>query len=828
MVVAVAVVVAGFLVPGGATAQEPARGKIASDLKAVVDQNLGDALYADVVPDHVAGNVYYLAKLQSVNEASLAAVRAAGATVRHRFDLIGWVALSSPRQAVTRVAALSQVSRLVADRVLRVAQFDTSSCPAVAGGFACQVPRGTHDIGADAEWANGITGTGVTVGVIDSGIDENHSDLAGKVDSFVNCMTVVPTIVSDDAGSCVPSPGIDDNGHGSHVSGIIAGDSEGAKDDQGNKVLPGIAPDAHLVGAKVCNAAGSCLNSSVMAGELALATSKADGGAGAQVINMSLGGTPFYAAFVEGAEQVTDADPEAQLINVLAEKYNVVWTIAAGNQGPTLQSLGSPATASQSVAVGASVADWDRFHTTDETLHGMHGNVLPDSAKAQNPHAIANFSSRGPSGDRLIKPDITAPGAYVVSVEASTGAEVHAGDSAVNNNYSADPNYAVLSGTSMAAPSASGAAALVIDGYRKATGNSPAYYVLKASMANTADANTFEGPITGLISSIKANDLGMDPESLFPSRNDGDVGVTGVGAGRVNVPTAVLASTAGVVAYTPRVKNADGLLTTNAWQPSWSLQDVAPGESRLQHFILRGGPNLPKKAKVTFSVQSGPEATGIQAAPASWFSLPKSATALPNSPDGGFDVTLNVPGGNIAPGQYTANIIATADLGGGVLEHLRIPVSFFVPMTTGSTISGPIWASDTTDYSIVGFENPEGGVFTDWWMVPMRVPTSAEGTSLTFNVWDQADTSTMDVFVFDNSGLEVDSTVDEPLHAIPGGVALQPTSKDAPGTVTIKVVKPGAQLGFGEVHAGDVVWLVLSDTKPTNLADFETFNLSVK
>src|SRR4051812_22502761 len=141
MVVAVAVVVAGFLVPGGATAQEPARGKIASDLKAVVDQNLGDTLYADVVPDHVAGTVYYLAKLRSVNEASLAAVRSAGATVRHRFDLIGWVALSSSRQAVTRVAGLSQVTRLAADRVLRIAQFDTSSCPAVAGGFACQVPR---------------------------------------------------------------------------------------------------------------------------------------------------------------------------------------------------------------------------------------------------------------------------------------------------------------------------------------------------------------------------------------------------------------------------------------------------------------------------------------------------------------------------------------------------------------------------------------------------------------------------------------------------------------------------------------------------------------
>ena len=826
ILLAVAVLVTGLLVaPGGATAQNQGRGKIANDLRVVVDQNLGDALYADEVPDHVAGTVYYLAKLQSVNAASLAAVRAAGATVRHRFDLIGWVALSSSRSAVNRVAGLPQVSKLVADRVLHLAQATSTPLPAGPDGFANQTLRGTHDVGADAEWAHGVTGKDITVGVIDSGIDENHSDLTGKVDSFVNCMTVVPTLVSSDVGSCAPSPGVDDNGHGTHVSGIIAGDSAGKKDDKGNKVLPGMAPDAHLVGAKVCNAAGSCLNSSVMAGMIALASSKADGGAGAQIINLSLGGGPFYSAFVSGAQQVTDADPEAQLINALADKYNVVWAIAAGNAGPTLQSVGSPSTASQGISVGASVTDWDLRHPTAETLHGMHGDVIKDAPAGT--HGIANFSSRGPSGDRLIKPDITAPGAYVVSLEASTGGEVHAGDAAVNNNYSSDPNYAVLSGTSMAAPSAAGAAALIVDGYHQSTGNLPAYYVVKAAMANTAHANTFEGPITGLISSIKANDLGMDLETLFPSRNDGEVGVTGVGAGRVSVPDAILASTAGVVAYTPRVRNADGLLTTDAWQPSWSLDDVAPGETNTQHFILRGGPKLPQDANVTFSVESGPEALGVNAAPASWFSLPASATAVPGSPAGGFDVTLSVPGGNIAPGQYTANILANADLGNGVFEHLRIPVQFFVPMTTGAELSGPIWASDVTDYSIVGLENPLGQIYSDWSMVPLRIPTSSAGTSLTFKVWDDAGASTMDVFVFDSHGIEVDSTVDEPLHAVPNGAALQPTSKDSPGSVSIDVVAPGATLSTAQVHAGDVVWLVLSDTKPANPAKFETYHLSV-
>lgn len=815
---AIAALVLGLVVPSGATAKAPSSGaKVAPELTAIVSRNLGDKLYADVVPGHVPGTVYYLAKLTSVNATSLAALRAAGATVRHRFDMIGWVSLSSTGANVSRVAAVPQVTKLVADKVLQL--LTASVAPAAAADFADQTKRGTHDIGADAAWAKGFTGTGVTVGVVDSGIDENHSDLAGKVDSFVNCTAVVPSVVSNDVGSCLPMPGIDDNGHGTHVSGIIAGD--GAS----NKALPGVAPDARLVGAKVCNAAGSCLNSSVMAGMLALALPKDQGGAGAQVINMSLGGGPSYAAYVFGATQETDADAEAQLVDAIADKYNVVWAIAAGNAGPTLQSVGSPSTASQSMSVGASVADWDMHHATADTIHGMNGNVIPNAPAGT--HGLAVFSSRGPSGDRQIKPDFTAPGSYVVSTEASTGGEVHAGDAAVGNNFSTDPNYAVLSGTSMAAPAGAGAAALVIDGYHKTTGGTPQYYVVKAALANTAHGSTFEGPVTGLISSIKSNRLGMDPATLFPPRNDGEVGVTGAGSGLANVPDAILASTAGVLIYTPIVRNADGALTTDALQPNWSLDDVAPGESASHDFVLRGGPNMASSsAKVTFAIESpASEAQGIQSAPASWFKFPSSATAKKGSDASSFQASLKVPS-NAAPGHYTAMIVATAKLSKNVTQNVRIPVQFFVPTTVGTELTGPIWASDTTDYSIVGAENPEGQIYTDWSMVPMRVPATGV-SSLVFNVWDAAGQSTMDVFVFDGTGNEVDSTVDEPLHAVPAGAALLPTSADAPGTVTIGVVPQGTALAFGQVHAGDVVWLVLSDTKPAHPTKFETYHLKV-
>jgi hypothetical protein len=243
--------------------------------------------------------------------------------------------------------------------------------------------------------------------------------------------------------------------------------------------------------------------------------------------------------------------------------------------------------------------------------------------------------------------------------------------------------------------------------------------------------------------------------------------------------------------------------------------------------VLRGGPNMvTDAANVAFSVLSGPEALGVHAAPSNWFTFSSGATAHRGSDADKATATLTVPA-NAAPGQYDATILALADLGGGVTQRIRIPVQFFVPTPVGHDLTGPIWASGVTDYSIVGFENPEGGVFTDWSMVPVRVPASGAKT-LTFTIWDEAGASTMDAFVFDAAGVEVNSTVADDAHFVPGGVALSPTSKDSPGTTAITIVDKSATLNTGEVHAGDVVWVVLSDTKPANPVTFEMYHLSVK
>src|SRR6476661_9622428 len=89
--------------PAAPTVAAQASPKIASALQGIVSRGLTDQIYGPVVEGHVPGTVYYLAHLTSVDPVTLAALRSAGATIRYRYDLIGWVALSSPAASVAAV-----------------------------------------------------------------------------------------------------------------------------------------------------------------------------------------------------------------------------------------------------------------------------------------------------------------------------------------------------------------------------------------------------------------------------------------------------------------------------------------------------------------------------------------------------------------------------------------------------------------------------------------------------------------------------------------------------------------------------------------------------
>jgi subtilisin family serine protease len=807
-----------------------------------------DPLIREVVSRYRSGDIYYLVHVNgAIDRNVLRTIQASGARVRAAFPEVSWIAVVSPLRSVAVVARLARVTNLEIDGVQRLLGVNIQYLRASSASLQAwgnQTKRGTADIGAPAAWAAGIDGSGVTVGVADSGVDGTHPDLStqdwrrwgqtglpAKLEGFRDCqgsagdlglVTVggqqIPPSLPD---ICNNVPSYDDNGHGTHVSGIIAGSAHGGSAAQ-QGLYPGMAPGAGLAVAKVCSAAGVCLNSAVMAGLEWLSMEKSQGGAGADVINVSLGSDRFVAAapggILGGAQLVTNNDAEDQLVNALSRAHNVLFSIAAGNSGPTLGSIGNPADASQAMAVGASIADFDLNHPTAQTAHGEFGDIAP-AAAAHGAQGIAGFSSRGPSGDGLVKPDLVAPGSYVISALSKEATEVRA-TSAHLNNFSTDQTYAVLSGTSMAAPAGAGAAALVINAYEKAIRSAPRYYWVKAALANTAGGKAFEGPVVGLIGGILVRAGAATPEERYPTRNATYVGVTGTGAGRIDVPSATYAITHGVIAYTPGVSNVQDI---HQLQPSWAAGDVAPGGSARTTFLLHGAPQMVASAPVTFGVDSGPEPAGVNAAPASWFSLP-SAVALRNK-DVPVTFGLHLPS-TVAPGIYEATIVGTVDLG-TVKEHIRLPVQLFVrviPSLGKASLQGPIWASGVSDYTIVGLENPLASeISTDWTMIPLRLSKTTK--QVTFSVYDTKGADTMDVFIFDANGNEIDSTVtNSPDHWVPNGALYTPTSRGSPATVTIR-----SSEFDGSTHPKlpALVWIAVSDSGPAKAPGFSTYHLDM-
>ncbi|WP_146159325.1 S8 family peptidase [Allonocardiopsis opalescens] len=170
-------------------------------------------------------------------------------------------------------------------------------------------------VGAPAAWEAGYTGQGVTVAVLDTGVDAEHPDLAGQVAAEEN---FTATASADDL-----------NGHGTHVASTIAGTGAAAG-------APGVAPGASLISGKVLDDDGYGSESEIIAG-MEWAAANAD------VVNMSLGGTDD-----EGV------DPLELAVAELSESTGALFVVAAGNGGAAgAGTVDSPASADAALAVGA-------------------------------------------------------------------------------------------------------------------------------------------------------------------------------------------------------------------------------------------------------------------------------------------------------------------------------------------------------------------------------------------------------------------------------------------------------------------------------------------
>ncbi len=319
-----------------------------------------------------------------------------------------------------------QLAGLVADQAVGHLSGDALVVPSMAVS--------NRSVGADQTWGGspgvvlglgaipGVTGAGVGVAVVDSGISP-HSALAGRVVANVSFVSGDPQVA-------------DAYGHGTHVAGIIAGQA-GPAAAVTNGYAGGIAPGVHLVNVRVIGAAGVGYTSDVIAGiDWVIANRERYN---IRVINLSLGHPVMEPAAT---------DPLCQAVARAAEA-GIVVVASAGNDGRSsdnrtvLGGISSPGNSPYAITVGA-LNTWATVGRSDDT--------------------VAEYSSRGPARfDMTVKPDIAAPGTRIVSLEAS-GSYLPSAHPSVHSAGFGSNAYMRLNGTSMSAPIVSGAAALLLQG----------------------------------------------------------------------------------------------------------------------------------------------------------------------------------------------------------------------------------------------------------------------------------------------------------------------------------------------------------------------------
>lgn len=355
---------------------------------------------------------------------------------------------------------------------------------------ACQWDTALIGATADEAWQH-ATGAGVRVGVIDTGVDTDHPDIAPNLDleascSFITSETPVDTRADVEVadGDCSNKAAVEDlDGHGTHVASTIAAPVNGVG-------IAGVAPDATIVALKTCVVSGYCFYDAV-ADALRYA-----GDIGLDVVNLSLFADPYQFYCKSDAEERTILR-ELERATRYAQQRGVLVVVSAGNDHWDLQH--PPETSDSS-------PNHPAFGEPELRDIGNNCVIAPGelpgvmTVSSMGPIGLADYSSVGMS-----RVDVTAPGGdyfqatgtvqdAILAAVPEDGAAFAFFDSLVDvfpglTASDDGATYAYLNGTSMSAPHATGVAALVIENHPGWRGKA-----VKAAVQRTATQRSCPEP----------------------------------------------------------------------------------------------------------------------------------------------------------------------------------------------------------------------------------------------------------------------------------------------------------------------------------------------
>ena len=304
------------------------------------------------------------------------------ATLRYSFRNIPAVAATMNQSQIQEVLKDPMVEHVELDGVMKKAM------DGARRSFGVDSVRAQFGFDGNRDIPSAYTTNDVVVAIIDTGINASNPDFQNKVLFFKDFI------------QNRPAP-YDDEGHGTFVAGVVAGAGTV------NKAFAGVAPGASLVVFKVLDASGSGSISDGIAAVDEVISRKSE--FNIRVLNLSFA--------IPGSSN--GKDTLSKICNrAVASGITVV--VAAGNEGPAARSIGSPSAAASVITVGAGA---------DLNERGFY---------------LADFSSRGPTADGRIKPDLWGPGVSIKTTRRQSG-------------------YTSVSGTSFAAPFVSGVVALMLD-----------------------------------------------------------------------------------------------------------------------------------------------------------------------------------------------------------------------------------------------------------------------------------------------------------------------------------------------------------------------------